>query len=148
MNSAATHNSMLSSRWLREHPYIRFDPQLGVTGGEDPVFYRTAHAAGLRIHYSQRAVVYENEPSSRATLAYQLRLYLWHGNSAYITCVRRGDHPFRMFLHGGKSVLRALVRPAARLARGEPLQLRYCMASVLWGVGAMVGFLGVRVPHK
>lgn len=148
LDSAATHNSMLSGRWLREHPHIRFDPELGITGGEDPVFYRTAHAAGLRIRYSRRAVVYENEPPSRATLGYQLRLFFWHGNSAYITCVRRGDRPLRMFRHGGRRALGALQRPVVRLARGEPPQLRYCLASALWGIGAMVGFLGVRVPHK
>jgi len=148
VDSAATHNSMLSSRWLREHPAIRFDPDLGVTGGEDPVFYRTAHAAGLRIHYSRGAVVYENESPSRATLSYQLRTFFWHGNSAYIACVRRGDPPFRMFGYGGKRVLSALQRPLVRLARGEPPHLRYCIASVLWGVGVMVGMLGVQVPHK
>ncbi len=148
LDSAATHNSMLSGRWLREHPHVRFDPALGVTGGEDPVFYRTAHDAGLKIRYSRRAVVYENEPASRATLAYQLRLFFWHGNSAYVTCVRRGDHPLRMFRHGGRRVLSALGRPVARLARGEPPQLRYSLASVLWGVGAMSGLLGVRVSHR
>ncbi len=148
MDSAATHNSMLSGRWLREHSHIRFDPSLGVTGGEDPVFYRAAHSAGLRIHCSRRAVVYENEPAPRATLGYQLRLYFWHGNSAYVTCVRRGHHPLRMFGHGGKRVLSALARPMVRLAGGELPQLRYCVASVLWGVGAMSGLLGVRVRHQ
>jgi glycosyltransferase involved in cell wall biosynthesis len=148
IDSAATHNSMLSGRWLKEHPHIRFDPALGVTGGEDPVFYRAAHAAGLRIRYSRRAVVHENEPASRATLGYQLRLYFWHGNSAYITCVRRGAHPLRMFRHGAGRVLSALGRPVARLARGEPPQLRYGLASVLWGLGAMSGLLGVRVAHR
>jgi succinoglycan biosynthesis protein ExoM len=148
VDSAATHNSMLSARWVREHPNVRFDPALGKTGGEDPVFYRTAHAAGLRIHYARRAVVFENEPPARATLGYQLRTFFWFGNSSYITCVRRGDHPFRMFLHGGKGVLRALQRPIERVARGERPQLRYCIASVLKGVGVMVGLLGVRVQHR
>jgi succinoglycan biosynthesis protein ExoM len=148
VDSAATHNSMLSGRWLREHPQIRFDPGLGVTGGEDPVFYRAANAAGLRIRFSRAAVVYENEPPSRATLGYQLRAFFWHGNSAYITCVRKGDSRLRMFAHGARKALRALQQPFVRLARGEPLHLRYCIASVLWGVGAMAGLLGVRVSHK
>jgi hypothetical protein len=148
MNSAATHNSMLSARWLREHPEIRFDPALGVTSGEDPVFFRTAHAAGLRIHHSSRALVFENEPPARVTLGYQLRLFFWHGNSSYITCARRGDRPIRIFAHGGKRVLGALKRPVVRLARGEPPQLRYSLASALWGLGAMSGFVGLRVAHK
>jgi glycosyltransferase involved in cell wall biosynthesis len=148
VDSAATHNSLLSARWLREHPHVRFDPALGKTGGEDPVFYRCAHKAGLRIRYCARAVVYENEPPSRATLRFQLRYHFWSGNAAYITCVRRGDHPVRMFLHGGKIAAKALLRPVGRLARGRPPQLRYGAASVLRGLGCMLGLLGVRVPHR
>jgi glycosyltransferase involved in cell wall biosynthesis len=148
VTSAATHNSMLSGRWLRAHPEIRFDPRLGLTGGEDPVFYRTAHAAGLRIRYSRRAVVHENEPPSRATLSYQLRTFFWYGNTSYVTCVRNGVHPARMLLHGGKGLATALLRPIGRMARREPPQLRYGLASVLQGIGTMIGPLGVRVRHK
>lgn len=148
VTSAATHNSLLSGRWLREHPGVRFDPALGETGGEDPVFYRSAHAAGLRIRYGLRAVVYENEPPSRATLGYQLRMFFWFGNSSFLTSVRAGVSPARMFLHGGKLVAKALLRPLARLGRGQPPQLRYCLASVLRGGGVMSGALGVRVRHR
>lgn len=145
---AATHNSMISGRWLKEHPEVRFDPGFGVTGGEDPVFYRTAHGAGLRIHYALRAVVFENEPPSRATLGYQLRMFFWFGNNSYITNVRRGVHAHRLFLHGGKVLLSALLRPFLLLARGKLPQLRYSTASALRGVGVMIGVLGVRVRHK
>ena len=41
VTTAATHNSMISSRWLKEHPTVRFQPELGVVGGEDMVFYRS-----------------------------------------------------------------------------------------------------------
>jgi glycosyltransferase involved in cell wall biosynthesis len=148
VTSAATHNSMLSARWLREHPEVRFDPALGVTGGEDPVFYRTAHAAGLRIRYARRAVVFENEPPARANLGYQLRMFYWFGNSSYLTCVRGGVPPLRMALHGAKVIGTALLRPLGRLGRGRSPQLRYCLASALRGLGVLVGPLGIRVSHK
>jgi hypothetical protein len=148
LTSAATFNSMISSRWLKEHPTIRFQATLGVTGGEDVVFYRSAHAAGLRIYFSDRASVYENEPSTRATLAYQLRLYFWHGNSSYVTSIRSGVRPARMFLHGVNSMRKALARPVVRISRGERPQLRYCLASVLHAAGKMVGPLGIRVDHR
>jgi glycosyltransferase involved in cell wall biosynthesis len=145
---ASTFNSMISSRWLKEHPTIRFQPELGVIGGEDMVFYRAASSAGLRIHYSQRAFVYENVPPSRATLAYQLRLFLWHGNSSYVTSVCNGVSPVRMFLHGANALGQALVRPIVRVWRGERPQLRYCLASALHAVGKMIGPLGIRVQHR
>lgn len=148
LTSAATHNSLVSSQWLREHPMVRFEPALGVIGGEDMVFYRCAHAKGLRIHYSQRAVVYENEPPARATLAYQLRLFFWYGNSSYVTWAYHGVHPVRMFLHGANSLRRAIVRPIGRMCRGQRPQLRYCLASVLLALGNMIGPLGVRIEHR
>jgi succinoglycan biosynthesis protein ExoM len=148
VDCAATHNSMLSSRWLRKHPDVRFDPDFGVTGGEDPVFYRMAYAAGLRIHYSFRPVVYENEPASRATLTYQLRTHFWYGNSTGLTSLRGGASRVRVFLHGGKVVLQALSRPPIRLSRGKPPQFRYGLALALRGMGIITGPLGIRVRHK
>ena len=144
---AATFNSMISSRWLKDHPTIRFLPDLGVTGGEDMVFYGAARAAGLRIHYSQQALVYENEPPSRATLSYWLRAFFWFGNTSYVTSVKNGAFPLRMFLHGLNSLRKALVRPIVRLFRGERPQMRYCLALVLYAIGAMIGLFGIRVKH-
>lgn len=148
VNVAATFNSMISSQWLREHPQIRFQPSLGAIGGEDVVFYRSAHAAGLRIRYSRHGSGFENEPPSRATLAYQLRLFFWHGNSSYVTSVKTGVRPIRMFFHGANSLRKALLRPVVRIARGQSPQLRYCLASTLHAVGKMVGPFGVRISHK
>jgi succinoglycan biosynthesis protein ExoM len=147
VTTAATHNSMISSRWLKEHPTIRFQPDLGVVGGEDMVFYRAANLAGLRICYSRRAIVYENEPPSRLTLKFQLRSFFWHGNSSYVTNVRNGVSPFRMFLHGANLLQQALIRPIIRMIHGQRPQLRYFLASVFRAIGMMIGPLGIRVRH-
>ena len=147
VTTAATHNSMISSRWLKENPTIRFQPELGVIGGEDMVFYRTARTAGLRICYSQRAVVYENEPQSRMTLKYQLRSFFWHGNSSYVTNVRSGITRGRMFLHSLNLMRQAFMRPILRIIRGQSPQLRYFLASVLRSIGMMTGLFGIRVRH-
>jgi succinoglycan biosynthesis protein ExoM len=148
MPLGATHNSLISAQWLREHPEIRFDPSFGITGGEDPVFYRTARAAGLRIHNSRKAEVYENEPPSRATLGYQLRLFFWLGNNSYITNVGRGVHPLRMVVHGVRLVASSLVRPVRKIVQGEFPHLRYALALALQGMGVVTGAVGVRVKHK
>jgi succinoglycan biosynthesis protein ExoM len=148
LSTASTFNSMISSHWLKEHPEIRFQPALGVVGGEDMVFYRSARAAGLRIYYSERGFVYENEPPIRATLAYQLRLFFWHGNSSYITCVYEGIRPLRLFLHGANLMRLAFLRPITRILRGQRPQLRYCLASALLALGKMSGPFGVRLDHR
>jgi succinoglycan biosynthesis protein ExoM len=144
---ASTFNSMISSRWLREHPEIRFDPELGVLGGEDMVFFRRAHTVGLRISFSERAAVFENQPASRATLSYQLRSFFWLGNSSYVTSVRAGVHPARMFIHGVNSLRKAVARPFMRMCRGRAPQLRYSLASVLNAFGKIIGPFGIRVKH-
>jgi hypothetical protein len=147
LSNAATFNSMISSHWLKNHPTIRFQPDLGVTSGEDVVFYSAARAAGLRIHYSQRAIVYENEPPSRTTLSYWLRAFFWFGNTSCVTSVRTGTRPFCLLLRGANSLRKALTRPIVRLFRGERPQMRYTLASILYAIGMMIGSLGIRVNH-
>lgn len=146
---AGTNNSMISSAWWKDHPEVRFQPDLGVTGGEDMVFYRTAHAAGLQIAYSQAATVFENEPPERLTLGYQLRLFFWLGNSSYLTRYETGlaSRP-RMVLQAGNQVAKGLARPIGRMLRGQSPQLRYSLALVLYGIGLASGPLGLRVSHR
>src|SRR4051794_22524621 len=148
MESAATFNSMLSTKWLKAHPQIRFDPAMGVIGGEDMVFFRAARAAGLAIRFSERGFVYENEPADRATFGYQLYVHFWHGNSAALACIASGMHRGRMFVHGAASLVRAVARPATRLLRGEKPQLRFGLAQVLHASGKLLGTLGVRIEHR
>ena len=148
MAAAATFNTMISNSWLKAHPDIRFDPDYGVIGGEDMVFFRAAKAAGLKIRFSEKAFVYENEPADRATFGYQLYVHFWHGNSAALACIESGMKRSRMFVHGSASLVRALVRPAARVARGQKPQLRFGLAQVLHATGKLLGTSGVRVDHR
>ena len=148
MSVAATFNSLLASDWLKAHPHIRFDPNMGVVGGEDMVFFRAAHAAGLRIRFSELGFVYENESIERATFGYQLYVYFWHGNSAALACVEDGMKRSRVFVHGTASLVRAGVRPVSRLLRGQKPQLRFCLAQILHAFGKQLGAVGVRIDHR
>ena len=148
MDAAATFNTMISNRWLKAHPGIRFDPDYGVIGGEDMVFFRAAKIAGLKIRFSEKAFVYENEPADRATFGYQLYVHFWHGNSAALACIESGMKRSRMFVHGSASLVRALVRPVSRLARGQKPQLRFGLAQILHATGKLLGTAGVRVDHR
>ena len=148
MTSAATFNTMISSRWLKTHTDIRFDPHFGVVGGEDMVFFRAARAAGLSIRYAESAFVYENEAADRATFAYQMYVYFWHGNSAALSSIQSGMSHSRMFIHGAASFARALARPVLRLTQGRPPQLRFALAQTLHSTGKLIGTLGVRVDHR
>jgi glycosyltransferase involved in cell wall biosynthesis len=148
MAAAATFNTLISSRWLKDHPQIRFEPGMGVIGGEDMVFFRAARAAGLSIRFSKDAFVYENEPAERATFGYQLYVHFWHGNSAALACIESGMKRSRMFVHGAASMARALARPGARMLRGKSPQLRFCLAQMLHAGGKLLGTAGLRVDHR
>jgi succinoglycan biosynthesis protein ExoM len=146
-STAATNCSMIRAEWLRDHPEVRFDPNLGVLGGEDMVFYRTARERGLRIHYSVHGYVYENLLPARLTYQYQLQRFFWEGNSSYITCVRQGVPAWRMLGQGGLDMVRSLARPLGRIIRGKQPQWRYCLAEVARSLGKMGGIVGLRVRH-
>lgn len=144
----ATGNSMIRSSFLLENPDIRFDPDLGILGGEDMVFYRAAVGRGLQCYFSTRTAVFEVEPHERSTLRYQLGRAMWMGNTQFLTNVRSGDATrSRLFLRGGRQVLRAVMRPLSRLAAGEAPQLRFAAALVCEGLGMMVGVVGVELDH-
>ena len=146
--SAATFNTMISGSWLKAHPNIRFEPAMGVIGGEDMVFFRAARAPGLTIRFSRDGFVYENEPPERATFGYQLYVHFWHGNSAALGCIESGMKRSRILMHGGASLVRAVGRPLARLLRGKQPQLRYGLAQVLHATGKLLGSVGVRIEHR
>ncbi len=144
----ATGNSMLRASFLIEHSDIRFDPDLGVLGGEDMVFYRAAVGRGLQCYFSTKTAVFEVEPHDRSTLKYQLGRAMWMGNTQYLTNYRSGDATrSRLFLRGGRQVARALLRPVSRLMSREAPQLRFAAAMGYEGIGMMIGVFGVELDH-
>jgi succinoglycan biosynthesis protein ExoM len=144
-----TNNSMLSAKWLREHPEVRFDPELGRLGGEDMVFYRTAMQAGLHARFAAAAPVYEQEPPSRATLRYQLSRAMWIGNTEFVTNHRAGDASrLRLGLRAMNGLRRALFRPVRRMISRERPQLRYTVAQCSQAAGLLIGALGREMEHR
>jgi len=45
-------------------------------------------------------------------------------------------------------MVRALMRPAGRVVRGQKPQLRFCLAQVLHASGKLLGSAGLRVDHR
>lgn len=145
---AATNNSMVRSAWFADHPEVRFDPALGVLGGEDMVLYRTAHQHGLRIHFAAKAVVFGNEPADRATFRYRLRINYWLGNTMCVTNLALGSasRP-RLALRSLKMMASAAVRPFGRIAKRERPQWRFAAALAAQSIGMALGVIGVRRAH-
>jgi succinoglycan biosynthesis protein ExoM len=69
LDKAMTNNVLVRHAAVR-NTGLRFDPQFGLTGGGDIVFFRAIRAAGFRIVYAPDASVRETIPLERANLRY------------------------------------------------------------------------------
>lgn len=148
LETAATNNSMFRSSFFRDHPEIRFDERLGVVGGEDMVFFRTASAAGLRIRFSAASVVIGHESPDRATFRHQVRSRFWIGNTEFVTNAELGDGSrLRWSARAARRFVEATTRPIRRLLSGRSPQFRYSVAAAARATGNAAGVLGLRVRH-
>lgn len=148
MHLAATNNSFFRSSFFVERPGLRFEPSLGVLGGEDMVFFRTAVDAGLTIAFSNRAVVHGHESPNRWTFRHQVRSRFWIGNTEWVTnrYMGQASRPWWV-LRSIKAAALAGARPVRRLLRRESPQFRYAVASGARASGMLAGALGGRVGH-
>ena len=73
-----------------------FSSAFRFTGGEDVVFFRRLHAAGIKMAWSEKAIVFEGVSGERATLGWLRRRWYRLGNIG-VRCERaapvRGDMP-------------------------------------------------------
>ena len=146
---AGTGNSLWRSAFLRSHPEIRYRTSLGSLGGEDAVFARQAVSAGLTVRYAANAVVTSLEEVTRQTYRYRLRAQLWLGNSTSVTNLLLGTATRRRLVgRGGRFILAALARPVRRALRHDRPQLRYALFEATYGVGMILGALGVNIEHR
>jgi succinoglycan biosynthesis protein ExoM len=64
-----TSNVLIDMAFVRGHG-LRFDPELGRTGGEDTMFFHAMYRKGGALKYAPNAVVYERVVASRANLTW------------------------------------------------------------------------------
>ncbi|MDQ3738160.1 MAG: glycosyltransferase [Actinomycetota bacterium] len=148
LESGALKNTLLSSAFVRRHALL-FDEAFGTIGGEDVMFFRAAHRAGLRHHFASSAVVREQLPTDRATLAYQLRRALWHGNTEAVTSVAASRvGRARMMARGAKLVATSSIRPFRQVVASKQSEWRFALCGVLQGAGRLLGAIGIRLRHR
>lgn len=69
VRAACTGNLMMrGSRFARDQ--FRFDPELGLSGGEDSEFFGRLSRAGYRLVWTDDAPVYEGVPKTRTTISW------------------------------------------------------------------------------
>jgi glycosyltransferase involved in cell wall biosynthesis len=96
---------------------VRFDPALGLGGGEDTLFTRQLHAAGGRIVWCDESVAVDTVPATRTTRRWVLARSYSQGNTQVVIDLRLASGPAGRALVRIRSVLRGLLRIAGGLAR-------------------------------
>ncbi|MFT3850646.1 MAG: glycosyltransferase family 2 protein [Propionivibrio sp.] len=77
---AATNNVLVRSAFVLRHG-IEFDERMQASGGSDYRFFRQCVAAGMVIHWSAEAEVFEDIPRARTTLRWMAQRQIRLGNT-------------------------------------------------------------------
>lgn len=75
-------NNVMARRKILDDPHLRFDPEFGLTGGEDTDFFYRQHLAGRRLIWCDEAMVSESVPETRLTLSW-IRRRGFRGGQTY-----------------------------------------------------------------
>ena len=127
---------------------LRFDEQLGVAGGEDQLFFRTAVHRGADVRFAARAVVHEPVPADRLTWRYLLRRELRKGNT--LGLLDRGapgwppPHPWLRVAKASLWFGRGMWRLGRGALLGAPLDRLVGLTQVSRAVGMVLGLAGRR----
>jgi len=141
-------NSLFSSLFITEHG-LRFDPRFGEIGGEDAMFFLSAHAVGMHHVYAAHALVREQLPAERANLRYQMRRRFWYGNTEAVTSIASGRASrARMAASAGTMAMSGVLNPVRRAARGQRPQLLFHASELLRAAGRLLGAAGVKLEHR
>jgi len=143
-------NALLDVRAVRATG-VRFEPGLGISGGEDQCFFRQLSRHGLTIRYAAGAVTVEQVPGSRIGPRYLVRRSMRAGNTLGLLdgrlMRRRWSVPKRAVkaagwtARGTLGMLAAL--PLIRRAEGRA-GATDGLVDFAFGVGMVPGLLGLR----
>ena len=140
-------NSLVRTAVFRALGRPWFDPALGLTGGEDTLFFLRAAEAGFRLVWADDAVVHETVPAERARAGWLLRR-AYRTGSAWTFCERR-------MRPGGRTAALRAAKAAGWMAHGvatlalAPVRGRDAAITGLWriarGAGNVAGLAGIGV---
>ena len=140
---AATNNMLIDMARVRRLG-VRFDPTLGLHGGEDTLFSVQLVRAGGRILFCREGAVYNLVPAERSTRSWVLQRAWYHGQTRSLVTLhlarrRRERRRLRLtLLLGG---LGRLVLGAARVGLGVVLRDERTHARGLWFVHRARGII-------
>lgn len=141
LNFAASNNVMFDLARFRALG-LRFDARMRFTGGSDYLFFNQAYRRGVRIHWSDAALVYDLFPANRLTIKWQRQRQYRLGNTFAVASRLEGSRQEQAM---------QLVRGVARMGLGLALSPAIivsprlggrALVHLLRGAGLTMGMLG------
>lgn len=148
LDVAVTNNLLLDLHVVRSIG-VRFDLELGTTGGEDTLFTRLLHRAGVPMVWCAEAVVFDVVPSHRATRGWARQRAISTGNAAAVVTLKLAPDDMRRTFARVGLTCRGILRIAAGGVRlgvgwttGSESMQGAGSRTLLRGVGMTVGAWG------
>ncbi|HHY50828.1 MAG TPA: glycosyltransferase family 2 protein [Alphaproteobacteria bacterium] len=138
---AASNNVMIDLQFVRAQR-LRFEERMRFTGGSDYLFFAQAVRKGLRIHWAERALVYDVVPLSRMTWKWVLQRQFRLGNTFAVSDLVAGGLGRRAYRLGygiARCGLGIVMLPALAVS---PYWGMRALTHLLRGAGAVSGVLG------
>ena len=139
-----TGNALISVSWLRQSG-LRFEAELGTTGGEDVTFFNTAKGRGANVRYAANSLVWEIVPPARSTFSFQVGFEFRTG--VHIARFSPDVPVPRLLARAARDMSVGVVRAAAALPRSRGVAFTHLGRAVRGG-GIALGLLGLRLDHK
>jgi glycosyltransferase involved in cell wall biosynthesis len=143
----ACNNVLIRSDVIRQAG-VRFDAHFALTGGEDTLFFlQLCEKTGVKIVWCDEAVVMEDIPQERVSVAWIVRRATREGaNMPHFDATLGRGRIFRLrwILHGMAHFLIALLKSGFSLFQGDVARIRVRREFAL-GVGMIRGSLGMEV---
>jgi glycosyltransferase involved in cell wall biosynthesis len=141
-----TNNWLGDVAWLKDKG-VRFDIALRYTGGSDTALYHAAKRAGAKTSWCPEAIVYEEVPRERISLAYQFARARDQAATSYLrkqAAERRGVVS-AVAAVVGKFIVGTVLVLAAPFSGGRTLV--DAARSYGWGVGYVYALAGRKSRH-
>lgn len=143
IGEAASNNVLVRCEFVR-HNGIAFDERMQATGGSDYRFFRECVEAGMSIHWSSQAAVFEDIPRSRTQLRWMAQRQIRLGNTFAVDARLSGNllHITKLYAVGiGRAIFGLSCLPAFIVSSRLGVTAAIHM---LRGIGIVSGIHGYR----
>ena len=108
--NAYTSNALIDMDFVKKHDFS-FREELGLTGGEDTIFFRQIFEAGGVIEYCPSALVYEPVPQGRASMSWVKTRKFRAGQTHGLLCKDFDSGAYRLLFvtAGSKMIVSAIM---------------------------------------